>query len=485
MNEVGLVVSLWKNLSQYRTYRRTIVPEEFFSHEAARVFYIIGLQMFEGGYKHIDKASVLSHVSKSKGLESLFNKYGGYQTYEDMLPKISDANAEGFFTNVQKAVVLNKLKDIGIDVDGNYSKLSAMNVEQIRRFYSFNVNSAFMDSNTSIVVEDLEITDEDFEYFAEGSSMGFSIAEVAPLLNYELLGLDKGLSFVGGMTNAGKTSFVMAIFIRAWMKAKIKSCIISNEQTIREFKRLLIAMVGYELFGESGFSRRRIKTGSFTSKQEEMFRAIQKHSNEHYGKLIKFCKIYDYSMDDVSIIVDTYSALGFEAFVYDVFKADDDTDKAVIGEMKKASKELFKTADRNQVTIIATVQLGISFEDTRFVGMRSISTSKQIVEPAHTVLLMRTLWDDEVSGEKNDIECWNYRYDANGMKIPKGDGTFLKERIEIQPGTERDYKMCFISKTRNGEQDTVIVYKFIGDYNIWKEVGYATKVSRKNRGAAK
>ncbi|MGL6131638.1 MAG: LAGLIDADG family homing endonuclease, partial [Fusobacteriaceae bacterium] len=770
MNEVGFVISLWGKLSDYRIYKRTVIAEEFFMSEAAKTFYTIGLQMFEGGYKKIDRASVLSHVSKSKGLESLFDKYGGYQTYEDMKPKVKDGNTEGYFSNVQKAVVLCKLREIGIDVDGHYAKLSQMNVEQIRRFYSFNVNNAFMDSNTTVVVEDMQITDDDFAYFEEGSSMGFSIASVAPLLNYELLGLDKGLTFLGGMTNSGKaqplyskvltatgfvemgsltvgdeivgkdgkihnvvgvfpqgrkpsyrvtftdgsstescdehiwnvsnknwkrkhsgtfrnltlkevmsqglilprkdkiaykwtipvcdevksfkevphfispyilgvllgdgylsgqslqfstsemdiinnikldlkegysinkskgnnygwiikgrndsgrngylselkklglrdslsrtkfipkeylldsienrkallkglfdtdgcvgkgshcgittmseqlksdivwlcnslgmttsvtsdnrekykggtcykisihakcptdlfssekhsrrysprksrftptrtiksieyigevemqcimvdaddnlyitddfivthnTSFVMAVFIRAWMKAKVKSCIISNEQTIREFKRLLIAMVGYELFGESGFSRRRIKTGQFNERQTEMFRAIQKHSNEHYGKLIKFCKIYDYSMDDVAIIVDTYSALGFEAFVYDVFKADDDTDKAVIGEMKKASKELFKTADRNQVTIIATVQLGIGFEDMRFIGMRSISTSKQIVEPAHTVLLLRTLWDDEATGEKYDIECWNYKLDSNGIKVPKGDG---------------------------------------------------------------
>lgn len=485
MNEVGLVISLWKDLGKYRSYRRIIEPEDFFMHEAARVFYVIGLQMFEAGYKSIDKASVLSHVSKVTALENLFNKYGGYTTYEDMLPKVMEGNIEGYFANVQKAVFLNKLQDCGIDVQGNYTKLSQMNVEQIRRFYSFHLNNAAMNSTTNIVAEDLTITDEDYEYFETGAGMGFQFGEISPLMNYELLGIDKGLSFVGGMTNAGKTSYVMAIFIRAWMRAKIKTCIISNEQTIREFKRLLIAMVGYELFGDTGLSRRRIKAGKFIASEKEKFQKIMAYSNEHYGPLIKFFKIYDYSMDDVEIIIDTYSALGFEAYIYDVFKADDDTDKAVIGEMKKASKSLFKCADRNDVTIIATIQLGISFENVRFTGLSSISTSKQIVEPAHTAILLRTLWDDETTGSKYDIECWNYLYDKNGQKVPKGDGTFLRKVIEIEPGTERNYKLAFIPKTRNGEQDTVIVYKFLGDYNIWVELGYATKVHRKNRGVQK
>lgn len=833
MNEVGFVISLWKDLGKYRSYRRIVEAEDFFMHEAAKVFYIIGLQMFEAGYTSIDKASVLSHVSKSAGLESLFNKFGGYSVYEDMLPKITPGNMDGYFANIQKAVFLNKLKEAGINVDDNYTKLSQMNVEQIRRFYSFHVNSAAMNSATKIVAEDLTITDEDYEYFDSAAGMGFGFGHISPLMNYELLGIDKGLSFIGGMTNAGKaqplyskvltpqgfvemgslalgdkivgrdgkehsvvgifpqgkkpsykvtftdgssaescdehiwnasnknwkgkhyrtfrnltlreimdqgltlsredktaykwtipvceaiqtfeekkhfispyimgallgdgylsgtslqfstsewdiienikfdlqdgydihksnannytwtltgrnesgrneylselerlglreslsrtkfipkeylldsaenrmfllnglfdtdgcvqngshcsistmseqlksdivwlcnslgmttsvtmdnrekynggicykiaihaknqedlftsekhkskycgrksrltpvrtiqsieyvgdvemqcimvdaedhlyitddfivthnTSYVMAVFIRAWMQARIKTAIISNEQTIREFKRLLIAMVGYELFGETGLSRRRIKTGSFTSNEGNQFKQIMAYSNENYGHLIKFFKIYDYSMDDVEIIIDTYSALGYEAYIYDVFKADDDADKSVIGEMKKAAKSLFKCADRNEVTIIATIQLGISFEDVRFTKLSSISTSKQIVEPAHTAVLLRTLWDDEVSGGKFDIECWNYMLDGNGEKIAKGDGTFIKRRIEIPEGTENDYKLAFISKTRNGEPNTVIVYKFLGDYNIWVELGYATKVHRKNRNAQK
>lgn len=833
MNEVGFVVSLWKNLGQYRSYRKLVDIEDFFMTDAAKVFYSIGLQMFENGYSSIDRASVLSHVSKVPALESLFNKFGGYQTYEDILPKITDGNAEGYYSNIQKAVFLNKLKNAGIDVDGNYAKLVQMNVEQIRRFYSYHINNAAMNSTTKIVAEDLTITEDDFEYFHTAAGMGFQFGDISPLMNCELLGIDKGLSFIGGMTNAGKaqplyskvltphgfvemgslalgdkiigrdgkehsvvgifpqgkkpsykvtftdgsstescdehiwnvsnknwkgkhyrtfrnltlreimdqglvlpredktaykwtipvcdpiqtfkekkhfispyimgallgdgylsgtslqfstsewdiienirfdlqegynihkinaenytwnitgrnefgkngylselerlglreslsrtkfipkeylldsaenrmfllqglfdtdgciqngshcsistmseqlksdivwlcnslgmttsvtldtrekynggtcykisihandqkdlftsekhkskycgrksrltpvrtiqsieyvgdvemqcimvdaedhlyitddfivthnTSYVMAIFIRSWMQAKIKTAIISNEQTIREFKRLLIAMVGYELFGDTGLSRRRIKTGRFNNSEEAMFRKIMEHSNKNYGHLIKFFKIYDYSMDDVEIIIDTYSALGYEAYIYDVFKADDDTDKAVIGEMKKASKELFKCADRNNVTILATVQLGISFENVRFTGLSSISTSKQIVEPAHTTLLLRTMWDDEVTGGKYDIECWNYMLDGAGQKIPKGDGTFIRKNIVIEPGTERHYKLAFIAKTRNGEQETVIVYKFLGDYNIWVEIGYATRVHRKNRNAQK
>lgn len=478
------VFGLWKDPKGFRSFRNKIASGEFFSSVPAQFYYNLGLNMFEKGYDEFDKVSVATTVNAIPGLATEYNKLGGFETYEDVKRGVKSENLEGLYNDITKLNCLTTLHEKGFDVLGNWAKMQKMNTDQIRRYFSFQLNDTFLNqSNANSKIEDFTITDEDDHFFQSGSAMGFSIAEVAPLLNYELLGISNGLTFIGAASNVGKTAFMIRVLFYSWLKAGYKVALASNEQGLREFKQLVLAMVSHELNNKEFLTRRRIKMGNYTSKEGALYQAAKEYINEHLAKKVMFLKIFDYSMDSVEQFFEIASARGFKAGIYDVFKADDMESGAARGQMIEASKVLFNCADRNQMSIVASIQLALYMENTRYLRLSNIGHSKQVVEPATEVILIRELWDCECSGEKYDIKCYNFEYNPKtGQKIIGMDGKPVKKFIEIPVGTHEDYRLAFISKTRNAKKGVVIVFRYDGDANDWVELGYATKISTQDRG---
>lgn len=483
--EYNFVFTLWKYPKSYIRYAKKIAKlTTFFTNKDVKFFYILGRQMVFAGFNDLDQVSVLSYVSKNEKIKNAFEQKGGYDTFELIKPELSENNLEGYFNEILKINCLTELQDKGFDIEKDYHTLSQMNAEQIRLYYSYKLNNIFLEHSSETKIEQILITDDDLINFNEGFAMGISIAKTAPLLNYEILGINRGLSFLGGTVNSGKSSATLALIIMGWIKDKRKSCIISNEQTIMEFKQMLIGMCSFELFGENDLDRRRIKIGKFNQDEWDKLKEIQEYFNKTYAPYLSFNKIFEYSLEDVQRTIEVMSAKGYEGFVYDVFKADDRTNGRVVDEMVEMSKSLFKTADNNNVSIIATIQLGLGYNDVRYLTMTTISTSKHIVEPATEVLLIRDMWEDEVTGGKNDIKIYNYAYNAQGQKILDGNGKPVKKFYEILGEDYKEIKLMFLAKTRNSKRGVVLAYRFNGDFNQWVELGYCNP-SYENRNSKK
>ena len=473
--EYNFVFTLWKFPKLYSRYISKIEKmDKFFDNKDANFFYILGKQMYKSGFNNFDTASVISFVSKNKSIEEAFNSKGGYNTFDLIKDELSKDNIGGYFSEILKINCLNELQDSGINIDKDYHKLSQMSPEQIRLFYSYKVNSIFQSNLSETPIEQMLISEEDLSEFNSGAIMGLSIAKTSPLLNYEILGVNKGLTFVGGTVNEGKTSFTLAVIVMGWLKDGRKTCLISNEQTIMEFKQILLSMVYMELFNDNEISRRRIKIGKYNSSEWDKIRQATQYYNKKYSHLLSFKKIFDYSLEDVQMTIEIMTAQGYEGFVYDVFKADDRTSGRVVDEMVEMSKSLFKTADTNKVSIVATIQLGLGFSNVRFVNMLTISTSKHITEPATEVLLLRNMWEDEVTGGKHDIKIYNYAYNAQGQKILDTNGKPIKKFYEVLGEDYKEIKLLFLAKTRNTKRETVLAYRFNGDCNTWEELGYCS-----------
>jgi hypothetical protein len=81
------------------------------------------------------------------------------------------------------------------------------------------------------------------------------------------------------------------------------------------------------------------------------------------------------------------------------------------------------------------------------------------------IIMFRDVWADELEGEKFDIKPYRHKRDSSG-KI-----TGVKEVIKLD--SDKKYKLMFHVKTRNDEADNVLVYEFNGQWNKWKELGFA------------
>lgn len=465
------VFGLWKDPKCFRSFRNKIASEEFFSSMPAQFYYNLGLNMFEKGYDEFDKVSVATTVNAMPGLATEYNKLGGFETYEDVKRGVKSENLEGVYNDITKLNCLTTLHEKGFNVLGNWAKMQKMNTEQIRRYFSFQLNDTFLSESTSSKIETLEITDDDITSILEGEGLGYSIAKYAPILNFLTLGLHKGITFVGAGSGTGKSSFLMGVLVRSWVKDGIKSGIISNEETIVKFKHCLVSLVAHEMFGEKALTRRRLKIGRFSSVEKDMLLQVKDKINTSYGKLISFVKLYDYSLNDVELIIDTLSARGIKSFLFDTFKSTDDGN--AVSEMKEMSKNLFKCADRNEASIVCTIQLGLYQDNVRHLTMSTISSSKQVVEVADSVYLMRQMWDDEVTGAKHDIKPYRFQLHPKTGEAIKGlDGKPVKKFIQIEEGSESDYIILFLAKTRSGKRGQCLLYKVNNDYSDWKEIGY-------------
>lgn len=270
------------------------------------------------------------------------------------------------------------------------------------------------------------------------------------------------------------TSFIMGIMVRSFLKSKLKCCVISNEQGLLEFKRIMLAMAIWELYGDqTDLTRRRIKIGNYNTMEKGVMMEAKDYCNEHYAKYMKFVEMPDYCIEEVRMIIDYLTPMGFGGFIYDVFKAETNQ-MQVVNEMKTMSNNLFLTSKSNNVSTVATIQLGLSYNHVRHLTMETISTSKHITEPATEVLLMRPMWSDEVTGGAYDINIYNYLYDKHGQVMKDGSGKPLKKPIHIEGDDYKDVILLFLAKTRNTRKGTCIAYRFNGDYNIWEELGYCT-----------
>lgn len=472
--EGNFVFSLWKKPKLYSRYNRKIEKmNKVFSCEEMKFFYFIGLRMHQAEYKVFDRITISSFIEQQNAeIKNMFEELNGYRIFESTQTHLDVENVNAYFNQIIKYNVLDELQKQGLNVDFYYDKIIDMDVDQIKMFYAHKINKIFLEQSTDTKIEEFRVTKDDIEALDSGAAMGISIGLHAPLLDNELLGINRGETFIGATINEGKTSFSLAILIGSWLRSKIKCCIISNEQTIMEFKRMIISMVSNTLYGSQGISRRSLKKGNFSTQEKEKLFEITKYIEKNITPYLKFSKIFDYNIEDVKAIIETLAAQGFEGFLYDVFKADDDVSSTVIGEMKKMSKELFKAADDNDVAVVCTIQLGLGYSDARRLTMQSISTSKHITEPSTEVLLFRGMWDDETTGSEFDIQCYNYYKNEDGSIALDGYGKPIKISVEIED--HQDIKLLFLAKTRNTRRGLCLAYKYDGDFNVWEELGYCT-----------
>lgn len=192
----------------------------------------------------------------------------------------------------------------------------------------------------------------------------------------------------------------------------------------------------------------------------------REYYNTHYKGRLKFAKIYDYSIDDVKKIIRKMAKQGFNYCLYDTFKSEDSSSATMTGELIESSKQLLQIAEKEDVGIIITMQLAIYMENTRYLTAACLSGAKGVKEVVSELVLTRQIWEDELNGEKFDIQAYRFKKDAQG-KFTK-----IKEEIILKP--DKKYMIVFLDKTRNDEGDTTLLYQFDGAWNKWIEIGYCT-----------
>lgn len=473
--EMSYVFCMWKNPEFFNEYA-DINPSKDLITNDGRFFYDLGKSICGIGVKSIDDASIHAFLKEDKELLEQFNKKGGYKVFQTLRKVLSVDNMESYYENLIRHNMLMGLYKKGFAVIDNLSMLTKMTTSQIYDYFEYQLDNTFLNRGAGVKIEDLVIDDEFVDECDQGLEKGLSYASTAPLLNYHTLGVHRSnVMIFAGYSGTGKTSFVMNTYVMPILDAGEGITIVANEMNIKAWKHILLATVLSQKLKYFGLPRKKQKTGGFNAEQKAKIKEAQEYINKHYKGRIKFAKIYDYSIEDVKRVFKKMSKLGLKYGLFDTFKAEDSSAVNMTGELIEASKQLLQVAEKEDMGIIVTMQLAIHTENQRYLTAGTLSGAKGVKEVVSELVLMRKLWDDEFNKKSYDVKPWKNRRDPLTGKI-------TDDKIYFELDESKRYRIMFLDKTRNDEEDICLLYQFDGAWNKWTEIGYCT-VSHKNRTA--
>jgi len=356
------------------------------------------------------------------------------------------------------------LHDKGFNVLQNIEKFNKMTNQDVYDFFEYQLNTISINTGNDILIESLEIDDDFIKECDEGIALGIGYGKNCPILNYLTLGLPLGeMYMIAGHSGVGKSSFSFENMILPITDDGKKCAVISNEQRSKEFKMLLLVHILTHELNYWGLTRKQIKIGKFTPEQKDILNKAKKISSEKYAS-IKFVKLFDNDMNKVKKIIRKLSKLGYQVFLFDTMKSEDEIDEAMWQQLLIHSRKLFQLTSKENISLIPTFQLAPSMINKRFLDVSCLANAKQVKEVFSEMIYLRQIWDDEFNDEKFDIKPYQLERDESGK--------YTKVRKMITLDKEKKYIIAFLDKTRNDEDKQTVLYEFNGRFNKWVEIGY-------------
>lgn len=465
--EGNFVLSLWKEPDLFCEYE--INSEIDFKTEAGKLYYIIGNGMIKRNITNFDEISVETFLLNFPELKERFDNYGGYSQFKDDSGLIDPTNIEYYYDELQKSNLLINLYKAGFNTDEDYNLFSKITCQGVYDYYLDNIETASIkQSNSGIAISDLYVTRKFVEECDAGNEMGMNYGRSCKLLNGITMGIKtKEVMFFCGQSGTFKTSFSFANFIMPLIDNGNKGCIISNEQGINEFMRILAAMSLTKKIGYYDINRKKMMAGGFSKNQKDKMYEISDYTEEHYKGKLFFASIGNYDIKSVAKVIRKKSREGVKIFLYDTFKAENMSDEQFWGKLMQDSQELLQLARKEDVAIVLTYQLATSKQRERYLDATCLGASKGVKNICSQMILSRPVFQDEYTGEKNDIQP--YRLDYTNL-----DDSNKPAKVPIQffPNTEKEYIILFIEKSRTDRGRQQLLYSVNGDFNEWEEIGF-------------
>lgn len=465
--EGNFVISLWKNPDLFLEY--DINTSTDFKTEAGKLYYIIGNGMIKRGINTFDEISVETFLMNFPEYKNKFEEYGGYSQFKSDSEVIDESNIDFYYDELQKSNLLITLYKMGFNVDEDYNLFSKTSSQGVYDYYIDLIETASIrQSDSSIEIHDLCVTDKFVEECDSGKEMGYNYAKKCPILNGITMGLmSKEVVFFCGQSGTFKTSFSFSNFIMPLVDNGNKACIISNEQGVNEFLRILSTMVLTDKFDYYGLVRKKLIAGGLSEEQKMMMKKVVEYTNDKYKGNLFLATIGDYDIKNVEKIIRKKSREGVKIFLYDTFKAENMSDKQFWGKLMEDSQTLLQIARKEDVNIILTYQLATDKQRERYLDATCLGASKGVKNICSQMVLSRPIFPDEYTDERNDIRPFTYNYEILDEK-----GKPTKDYIQIYPQNGKDYIILFVEKTRTDSGRQQILYEVQGNWNKWKEIGF-------------
>lgn len=442
---------------------------EDFTENTWRVYWQIAYDIVIKEHKPVlDDVTIGLYLEKHNKLKKKYEDYGGYETIEKATEYVKTENLGGYIAELNKwNTVLMMLKN-KFPVYDRLSEFADMSLDDIYVEYEAILNHIFINADEDIQSYSIEEGIDDLiDELNEGLSVGLPYYEM-PLLNKETGGqLTGNITLVGGLSNMGKTTLTRSLCIPASIKNGEKLVIIINEEGRKKWQREMLVWVANNIY-KFDLQKFVVRDGKYSDEVMDMLRKcanwIKEKASDNTVTIIPFNK---YRTEKAIKVIKKYASLGVKYFILDTYKADSGnrSDKMWL-DMQQSMVDIYdtiKTDGGKDVHIVITFQLAKSSARQRFYSQDNIGQAKNIVDVASTCLMIRDVFEDEYTGEKN------------ALKVYKLEGKNGKSKIPVNLDHDKHYQLIFIVKNREGAANNYqIVIEHDMSRNLLKEVGFTS-----------
>lgn len=469
--EANIVSIFWKNPELL--YEYDDLKLEDFDENSWRVYWqIVNDIVISEGKTSLDEVTVGIYLAKHDKLKEKFTEYGGMETIQRAQEFIKEENLFGYVKELHKWNSIIKLAHRGFPVNDRLSDFADMSIEDIYDEYEIYLNHIFANADVNIKSYDISHgIDELIDKLDEGEAVGLSLSYL-PMLNNELGGLHLGdIVLVGGVSNAGKSSFLRMAVLPSILEKNERIVIFLNEEGLAKWQREMIVWVANNIY-KKDLQKWQVRDGKYSPELKELLLKCANWLKERADKnQITVIPLEKYSTPMVVKLIKKYATMGIQYFAIDTFKMDN-AEGSVVNDntrlqMVQNMTLLYNTIKESckNVSLICTVQLTKGSSKTRYLTLESIGESKNIVDPCATALFIRNIFEDEYSGRAKELKV--YKHNPVSKNLPL--------KVVLDPN--KRYQIIFVAKSREslaGMGSNQFVVEVDYARNIIKEVGYTT-----------
>lgn len=442
---------------------------EDFSENTWRVYWQIAYDIIIKEKKSVlDDITVGLYLEKHSKLKQKYDEYGGYDTIDKATEYIKTSNISGYVNELKKWETVIRMIASGFPVTDRIKEFVDMSLDEIYKEYDALLNHIFINAEEDVMSYSLSDGIYDLiEQLNEGLAVGLPYDNM-PTLTKETGGqLPGNITLVGGLSNMGKTTLTRTMLIPSAVKYGERLVILVNEEGKAKWQRELIVWVANNIY-KTDLQKFVVRDGKFSDEVKELLYKcadwIAEKSENNMLTIIPFAR---YETQKAIRVIKKYASLGVKYFILDTYKADagSRSDRMWL-DMQQNMVDIYDTVKAEggkNVHITITFQLAKSSARQRFYSQDNIGMAKSIIDPASTCLMLRDVFEDEYTGEKN------------ALKVYRLDGKNNKSKIPVKLDHDKHYQLIFIVKNREGAANSIqIVCEHDMSRNLLKEVGFTS-----------
>lgn len=442
---------------------------EDFSENTWRVYWQIAYDIIVKEKKSVlDDITVGLYLEKHSKLKQKYDEYGGYDTIDKATEYIKTSNISGYVNELKKWETVIRMIASGFPVTDQIKEFVDMSLDEIYKEYDALLNHIFINAEEDVMSYSLSDGIYDLiEQLNEGIAVGLPYDNM-PTLTKETGGqLPGNITLVGGLSNMGKTTLTRTMLIPSAVKYGERLVILVNEEGKAKWQRELIVWVANNIY-KTDLQKFVVRDGKFSDEVKELLYKcadwIAEKSENNMLTIIPFSR---YETQKAIRVIKKYASLGVKYFILDTYKADagSRSDRMWL-DMQQNMVDIYDTVKAEggkNVHITITFQLAKSSARQRFYSQDNIGMAKSIIDPASTCLMLRDVFEDEYTGERNEL------------KVYRLDGKNNKSKIPVKLDHDKHYQLIFIVKNREGAANNIqIVCEHDMSRNLLKEVGFTS-----------